>query len=88
MTLSGARCAGQQAQHHMIPTTPKNTEEARSLQAAVRLWYFTVEDFDGNTEYLGPDGESIDDCEADFIRAMENAQATERQIHNLIYQPV
>jgi len=34
------------------------------LDRLVRRWYFTVDDFDDDTEYLGPDGESIDDAEA------------------------
>lgn len=27
----------------------------------LRRWYFSVEDFDDNLEYLGPDGENIDE---------------------------
>ena len=45
-------------------TNENNTQEASSVQRLVRRWYFTLEDYDDTTEYIGPDGESIDDCEA------------------------
>lgn len=43
------------------------TDELRAVGTShfvLRRWYFSVEDFDDNLEYLGPDGESIDEDEA------------------------
>lgn len=43
------------------------TDSIRAVASSaiiLRRWYFSVEDFDDNLEYLGPDGESIDKDEA------------------------
>ena len=34
---------------------------AGSPPSELRRWYFSVEDFDDNLEYIGPDGENIDE---------------------------
>lgn len=47
-----------------IPKDGSQAPSARVHPLVLRRWYFSVEDFDDNLEYLGPEGESIDEDEA------------------------
>lgn len=47
-----------------IPKDGSQAPSGRVHPLVLRRWYFSVEDFDDNLEYLGPEGESIDEDEA------------------------